>query len=456
MTIHIWFTGISPSTLQTSIIESSTEETIMFTRKHHYATLIALLAAAAACSDDDESQTPHPSDAGTETSSDTSSSPPHTSSDPRSSTSNDPLTSTDGTSTDRTLSSESSDASPPPDDSTSTESNGTEPNTHAPTSEPLDAGTTSSNDTSTPDDTSATDAGTIDVEVAKAYFWQAFTAQRIDDGPLATEQLELALAANPGDAELALLVAHSHLWRISEFTRGSNPDPSQLPFLAGATEAGFGRAYALAPADARILGWLGSVMIGNGNATSDAEKVANGHGLIELGVAQYPEFNGFVLSLVNSTFPADTPEFALALEAMWDNLDVCAGFTADREDPDVRAALEVVLAGSADPVCANTLRAAHNLEGFFLYFGDLLVKANQPTAASAMYDATKASPTFHLWPYRETLLAREADLETRLNAYTNDDPSDDPPLISQEPHTCSYCHAADPSQTLPYSLDPLP
>jgi hypothetical protein len=305
------------------------------------------------------------------------------------------------------------------------------------------------------DATDPVDSGVVDPEAAKAFFWETFTAQRIDDGTRASQLLESALGANPGDANLALLVAHSYLWRLSEFARSTTPDPSQLPALAGAAEAGFARAYAQAPNDARISGWLGSVMVGNGGATGDAEKLEAGHALVGQGVAAYPEFNGFVQSLVNASYPVGSPQFDLALEAMWDNLDVCAGFTTDREEPNVRQAVEAVLQGGADPACANTLRAAHNLEGFFLYFGDILVKANRETAARAMYDATRASPTFDLWPYRDTLTQRELDVTARLAAYANEDPSDDPALVAQEVFNCSYCHAAAPEEPFPDGFAPL-
>lgn len=294
-----------------------------------------------------------------------------------------------------------------------------------------------------------TDSGTVDPDLARAFFWEAFTQERIDDGALAAERLERALATNPGDPELALLVAHSYLWQISEFSRATAPDPTQLPALAGAAEAAFGLAYVLAPEDDRILGWLGSVMIGNGHATGDATKVTTGHALIAQGVENYVEFNGFVQSLVNASSPLGTPEFDLAVEALWDNLDACAGFAVDRETPNVQEAIDVVFQGAAAAACANTLRAAHNFEGFFLYFGDVLLKAKQKTAAQAMYAATKASPTFDLWPYRATLLEREATLEARLAAYDNQDPSDDPLLIAQEPFNCSYCHAAAPAEPRP-------
>lgn len=434
----------------------------MFTKRYrHYAAWASLLALTNACSDDSPGANPNfPADAG-----DDAATALETSSEGARSSASEGVPS--GADTTSHVGQESSAAQPADGgfdagdldggetntglDASSVAPDGNEGGTFG--SEPPDAGSSRGDDSNAAADGGTADGGYIDAEYAKAFFWDAFTQQRFADGARATALLEAALAVNPGDASLALLVAHSYLWRLSEFGRNPEPDPTELPALAGASEAGFGRALGQAPTDARILGWLGSVMIGNGGAMGDAEKVAAGHTLVEQGVAAYPEFNGFVLSLVNASYPVGSAEFELAVEAMWDNLDVCAGFTTNRETPDLSAALAPVLAGQADPACANTVRAAHNLEGFFLYFGDLLLKANQETAARAMYDATRASPTFEFWPYRETLVQREQAVAARLAAYTNSDPSDDPALIAQEPFSCSYCHAASAGEQLPYTLD---
>lgn len=323
----------------------------------------------------------------------------------------------------------------------------------------LDGGATLDNSadsgSSAADDTTSDNPAVL-AEAAKALFWKMFTEQRVDEGALVSQRLESALEANPGDANLVLLIAHSYLWRLAEFGRGTNPDPSQIPGLAGGAEAGFARAIAQAPEDWRIAGWLGSVMVGNGAASGDSAKVDAGHSLINQGVVEYPEFNGFVQSLVNASYPVGTPQFELALDAMWLNLDSCVGFTVDRAHPIFVEALLSVFDDGVDPACTNTLRAAHNLEGFFLYFGDLLLKANQEVAARAMYDATRASPTFDQWPYRETLVQRESGIQERLAAYATEQPEDDPPLISEEPFNCSYCHAASAGEPLPARLHATP
>jgi hypothetical protein len=456
----------------------------MFTKRYrHYTTLASLMALTNACSDDSSTAPTQGSDAGGQSSaflSGEAGSDSNTRATTEESFSDvDSEANSSAARSDASTTSASS-AEPTPTSSHDGGQSQSDPDAGSPTSLASDATETSTGDEATldggepdtgevdggnPDHTDTadsgasedlSDSGAVDPVAAKAFFWRAFAEQRIDDGALASQRLEAALAVNPGDANLALLVAHSYLWRLSEFGRTTNPDPSQLPALAGAAEGGFARAYAQAPDDGRILGWLGSVMIGNGGATGDEEKLNAGHSLVDQGAAIYPEFNGFVQSLVNASYPVGSPQFDLAVEAMWDNLDICAGFTTERETPNVRDAVQAVLEGEADPACANTLRAAHNLEGFFLYFGDILLKANQETAARAMYDATRASPTFDLWPYRETLIQRELDVTARLAAYTNEDPSDDPRLIAQEPFNCSYCHAASPGEALPYSLDVAP
>lgn len=441
-------------------------------RYQPHATWLSLALSLSACSDD-TTDTPDAGDAAVTSSQDASTAvTTDTSYDTSGERSDDSThdTGLDSTSANATSNVASSAESREPDagftsDATSptfdvsdaaTETNGDQTDVGATNTEERTDGDVTSDATEGDSQPTTEDAGNVDTEAAKALFWSSFTQQRVDDGAHVSDQLELALAANPADANLALLVAHSYLWRLSEFGRQTHPNPAQIPALAGGAEAGFGRAYALAPHDSRILGWLGSMMIGNGNAAGDETQRNAGHALIDQGVAEYPEFNAFVQSLVHSSSPVGSPEFDLALEAMWYNLDACAGFTFDREETNVREVLAPILEGEVAPACVNTLRASHNLEGFFLYFGDILLKANQASRARAMYDAARVSPTFELWPYRETLERRERDVEARLAAYANEDPSDDPALISEEPFNCAYCHAASLGEPLPASIDSVP
>src|SRR5262245_41481476 len=54
-------------------------------------------------------------------------------------------------------------------------------------------------------------------------------------------------------------------------------------------------------------------------------------------------------------------------------------------------------------VCWNSWIAPHNFEGFFLNFGDMLVKAGEPGLAVSMYANAKLTPDYASWPYRDVL-----------------------------------------------------
>lgn len=276
---------------------------------------------------------------------------------------------------------------------------------------------------------------------AKAFFWGAFAGQRHGEGEEATRLLEEANAEFPNDPETTLLLGHVHLWRLAELARAPSPDPSQVPNLAANAARYFGEAMAVSPADARIFGWLGPLMMSNGQILGDPAMVEAGQAMIETGVERYPEFNSFVLALSLSNEPRESDEFARAIDAMWQNIDVCAGQPVNRDVPDFSGLVDTVVAGAADDACRDSPRAAHNFEGFFLFFGDLLTKAGSVELAQAAYATALQIPEASRWPYRDVLIERQAAVQDRAERWANDDPADDPLLVSMESYSCSYCHA---------------
>lgn len=81
---------------------------------------------------------------------------------------------------------------------------------------------------------------------------------------------------NPADPEIALLLAHSHLWTLSERTSRT------------------------------------------------------GYFQLRESVRRYPEFNGFSAAFPLSGQPRDSDRFAEAVDLMWLNLEECGGDDFDR------------------------------------------------------------------------------------------------------------------------------
>ena len=59
--------------------------------------------------------------------------------------------------------------------------------------------------------------------------------------------------------------------------------------------------------------------------------------------------------------------------------------------------------------CYPSPAAPHNIEGFFLHFGDALSKAGQLEDAREAWGLAAVAPSYATWAYRSDLEARIAD-----------------------------------------------
>jgi hypothetical protein len=271
-------------------------------------------------------------------------------------------------------------------------------------------------------------------------FWDAFHAQQYDKLATVRAGLEAEYAADPKDPEVTLLLGHANLWTLSEF--GRNPvDPSQLPARATDALRFFGEARTLAAGDHRIDGWEGATKIAIGTFTNNPTFLADGQKQLDSGVQAFPEFNLFVRALINGQLPVADPAFAVGVDAMWETLDLCAGETVDRKNPNFGKYLSRVTVTGPQRVCWNGPKAAHNFEGFFLYMGDLVVKQNDVATAIKLYETTKVAAEYPTWPFRAELEQRIATAQQRATLHNDSDPMNDPPLSNQAATSCASCHA---------------
>jgi hypothetical protein len=93
-------------------------------------------------------------------------------------------------------------------------------------------------------------------------------------------------------------------------------------------------------------------------------------------------------------------------------------------------------------VCWNDKKAQHNFEGFFLYMGDLVVKAGDPATATRLYANAQRVDSYGTWPFRADLEARIAQASQHAAAFADADPTNDPVLAVQATTACAHCHAA--------------
>jgi len=277
---------------------------------------------------------------------------------------------------------------------------------------------------------------------AQQAFLEAFLAQRYEALPELTAALTAAYLKNPHDARLALLIGHAHLWRVAE--RGRDPDAGP-----GVTDAivlanfYFNEAYRLQPDDHRIAGWLASTQMALGSVHADERAKRRGYFMLKESVRAYPEFNHFTLGYVLSRLPAGDPKLAEAVEAFWTNLDLCVGHKVDRRNPDLSALGSGAIPEGPTRVCFNGPYTPHNVEGYFLAFGDLLVKTGDPELAKAVYLQARVSPGYDSWPFKALLEERVRTAQSRSAQFaTPHDASAAPEMIGTSARSCAVCHAS--------------
>ncbi len=276
---------------------------------------------------------------------------------------------------------------------------------------------------------------------AKRAFFAAFMAQRYEALPEVTAALTAAYLKNPDDPKLALLIGHAHFWRAAERGRDPNAGPGVTDAIVLANFY-FNEAYRLQPDDHRIAGWLASTQMALGSVHGDERAKRRGYFMMKESVRADPQFNYFTLGYVLSRLPAGDPKLAEAVEAMWSNLDICIGHKVDRRNPDLSALGSGSIPEGPRRVCFNGPYTPHNVEGYFLAFGDLLVKTGDPELAKAVYLQAQVSPAYDSWPFKALLEERARTAGSRAAQFASlKDEAEAPEMISTSARSCAVCHA---------------
>jgi hypothetical protein len=178
-----------------------------------------------------------------------------------------------------------------------------------------------------------------------------------------------------------------------------------------------------------------------------------GYFILKDGMKAYPEFNFFTMSFVLSNVPREDPKFADAIDYAWKNVEVCVGHKVGRTSADVAhlgaefrkslSSTAAIAGGSIDRACQNPPTAPHNMEGFLLHMGDLLVKKGDVEAGREIYKLAKTAPTYPSWPYGEVLDNRIEQAVERATAFAAGT-KPQPEMMFQSPYACVACHATKP------------
>lgn len=92
--------------------------------------------------------------------------------------------------------------------------------------------------------------------------------------------------------------------------------------------------------------------------------------------------------------------------------------------------------------CWNSWVAPHNIEGFFLNMGDMLVKRGDWQTGIKVYALAQGLGSYPRWAFRDVLEARIARAEQNVAAFRRPDAdaADSPPIMLRSRFACVACH----------------
>jgi hypothetical protein len=278
-------------------------------------------------------------------------------------------------------------------------------------------------------------------KVVTADFWKALHGGRYQDIEDLLERHKQAYLTHPYDPTIAAHTGFLHMWRIAESARMTTPVASVTDDMSMA-RVYFHDAVQLDPKWALVRGFWASTVLAEGAIHKNEGQIREGYFALEEAVDMWPELNLFTKAIMLAQSKHDSPQYQLAVEAFWKNVEVCAGGVPDRKNPDFSQFARPDPNDPKKAICFNTWKAPYNFEGSMLVFGDLLVKQGEVEPAKKVYATARLSPRYQQWPYRDALESRLTNAARNVEAFRAEakDQSADARFITQAAFTCTVCH----------------
>jgi hypothetical protein len=276
---------------------------------------------------------------------------------------------------------------------------------------------------------------------ANERFWSALHGADYAAYPQAIAAVEAALAESPEDPVQNAHLGWLHMWHLAE-AGNFRATPREMSADLKSAKQDFKHAVELDPNEARYLGFYATTLILESALASDAAGSRRAEATMARAVHMWPEFNLFTAGYMHSSDSYDSQEYGSAIKRMWRTLDVCAGQRVSREHPQFAEYLSLETAVGPKRACWNSSIAPHNLEGFFMNFGDMLVKKGDVALARSMYANARLSTTYTEWPYRDVLERRITDADANVAAFRDSASSadGDTQVMVQSSFSCMACH----------------
>ena len=284
-------------------------------------------------------------------------------------------------------------------------------------------------------------------------FWAAFHGGRYDQIGATLQALTAAYLESPNDPTTAGHIAWLHNWRIAERARMAAA-PATITDDTAVARRYFEEAVKLDPSDPRTRGFLAGHTIIEGTLHKDEKEVRKGYFMMLDAVRDWPEFNMFTGGFVFSRLPQDQKQYKEGLEWQWKTLDLCIGGKLNRANPDYSPYMRLEPLGvrqqAENPIeghkraCWNSWIAPHNLEGFFLNMGDMLVKAGDWQTAQKIYANAKLPRAYPDWDFKDVLDQRIANAQANVAVFQTAPFSQAEDgrarMMIDSPFACMACH----------------
>lgn len=295
-------------------------------------------------------------------------------------------------------------------------------------------------------------------KVANRYFWMNLHRGNYDSLPKVISILNAAYLENPGSLKIIDHLGFANIWRYAESQRVNKPNADILQSFVLSRHF-FDESYLLNPADSRILGFLGDTKITEGQVSKNKQLVEEGYFDGIKSIHEWPQFNKFTLGYVLSQTPVESDEFKKALKWQWETLSDCACKTINKDQVDYKELVRLITK-MPDPsirrACMNTWIAPHNVEGFFMSLGDMLVKKGNVEKGIEAYKAARLSPAYPDWPYAGELEVRIIQASSNKTSFNNSINHRNPEhsasrvMMVNSKMACMSCHQMGDSEFLKY------
>lgn len=240
---------------------------------------------------------------------------------------------------------------------------------------------------------------------ADKYFWDHFHQGNYDSIPKILNKLTRAYLENNKDYRIAAHIGFTHSWALAESNRISGGSPQVTDHATLAVKY-FKEAFELHPEkEWRYYGFLISMYMAEGGIHGDMRDMTEGYFKMKKAVRKYPEFNLFTAAYTLAMSPRKKDRKA-AIDMLWKNLDKCVGEKVDRKNLDYKKYMDRINLKGKYSTCWNTWIAPHNMEGFLMILGDLLLKKGDFETALNVYQNAKYFQEYSHWDYKSHLESR--------------------------------------------------